>query len=119
MATTLKRILAERATVMLRLDNGDDVELHYNPSKYTPRMVAETERAREENEATRPFLLQLERLLLGWDVMDETGQPLAITEETLSDLPYKFLLEVMDAITKDALPDPKRRSGQTSRGSFS
>ncbi|PKN85448.1 MAG: hypothetical protein CVU46_11085 [Chloroflexi bacterium HGW-Chloroflexi-8] len=44
---------------------------------------------------------QLEKAIAAWDLVDDDGNSLEVTEATLRQLPTQFLVEISSAITKD------------------
>lgn len=59
----------------------------------------------------------LKPILVSWDLQDEDGSPLPVTEETLRIVPLTFLGLVMAAVEDDARPNLQR--GVTSQGTLS
>lgn len=56
----------------------------------------------------------LAEILVGWDVLDEEGQPLPVTVEWLEMLPQDFLSEMIAALITDGRANPTK--GENSPG---
>jgi hypothetical protein len=83
-------------------------------ASYSMRAFAQAEIEKQDSQQPIPVLL---RVLVDWDVTDDEGNPLPITEETLKLLPWPVLNDLFHAILEDALEE--RRGKRVRRGSGS
>lgn len=81
--------------------DGEDVAITYAPGKLTPASVS-------GNDARQSLEALLGTTLLAWDVLDDAGKPLPVTQETLSAMPSRFLWVLVDAINEDIRPNGRR-----------
>lgn len=133
MPVSLESITQYVATIRVHLDPTNDespaVVYKYKTNVITSETIVELERkAKEETEAREggdatDLSFQdlfncwiLKRVLVGWDIVDSSGEPLPITHENLGKLDLFYRQRVYNAI-RDSLstPDPttKKRSSSS------
>ncbi len=79
------------------------LNIEYCPVEYT----GEVERILAEGQ-NRPIAALVEllgRILKQWDIEDDDGQPLPVTEEMLMKLPVDILVAITEKITEDIRPN--------------
>lgn len=96
---------ASRTTVMKW--EGEELKLVYQPSRYTPALESEIKGTLSD--PTSPWQAEaLVRFLAGlveeWDLLDDDGSVLDLTEGNLSMLPVEVLAEMMATIGEDMRP---------------
>lgn len=97
---------------------GEEAVVVYRPSGYTPV----TENAMQDAMGDRRPGAGLARLLSGilvsWDVLDEDGDQMDTTYETISKLPVPFISAVVSQVSDDMNSDREeiKNSGGGSRG---
>jgi hypothetical protein len=96
--------------------NNERIFFRYNPDALNLRELLRLREAQskpEDEAAVVEFLVgYLSRLLLDWDVVDESGDPYPISEESLSILPAKLLWAFTRTIGDDLNPpEPATSSG--------
>ena len=74
---------------------GDTLNFSYRPGLVTPAFsdALGTEK--------RPLIWALSRVVVSWDLVDDAGQPLPLTEQSLTEIPTPFLRSVLHAILDD------------------
>lgn len=106
MPIRLSTLTADRRP--LRVPFGDDaLTLTYKPS--TINAVQET-RELEDKAAGKHVLSQVRTLaeaVISWDLQDDDGNPLPITEEVMKGLGLDVILKINRAIIADLLPNPQ------------
>jgi len=88
---------------------GETVHVAYSPGAFTPELEAEANAA-EPGHQLGALAKMFARILASWDVMDDDGQPLPITLDTLMVMPAKFLGAIMKALQDDTTV-PKESGG--------
>ncbi len=118
MTLRLSDLLNGRRPLTVELDEGKTIEIVYNPGVLTPEMAAEVAQIREA-----PVAAMLSRVLLEWDMYDDTsadaaGNPPAVPTDfdTLRRLPSKFLQDLQRAIMADVF-DTKNSGKPSENGS--
>lgn len=99
------------ATVTIEV-GGEIVEVQYDPRKYTNKLHVEIQK--ETGEDSNEYVLELmERLLVGWNIEGDDGQPLPLSYDVLDSLPQGLVMRIARAVAADQT-DPK--AGARSRG---
>jgi hypothetical protein len=80
---------------------GENAEVTYRPSAYTPFVEDKLQAAIESNRPSSGVARLLSSVLVGWEVLGEDGEAISTDSETLSALPSAFLFAVINAITED------------------
>lgn len=115
MPVRLSALSADRRT--LRIPFGDDaLTITYRPS--TVNAVQEA-RELEERASGRALLAQARSLvesLASWDLQDDDGKPVPITEEIMAGLGLDVTNKLMNAMLDDLLPN-RRRAPDSPNGS--
>jgi len=97
----LNELKKKRKALSLDTQYGK-VNIEYCPVEYT----GEVERILAEGK-DRPIAALVEllgRVLRQWDIEDDDGQPLPVTEEILMKLPVDLLAVITEKITEDMRP---------------
>lgn len=106
MPVSLTNLRERRALATKDLGEFGQLNVWYNVGKTSPGYFQ-----RKAKTPDKAFLIEMiTDLVVDWDVTDETGETLPITEETLNELDYAFLNLVVD-LMKEA-SDPLTRSGK-------
>ena len=114
MPVSLTAVTSERATAQIPI-GSDILNVTYNPAAYTPKFEASLKEDEESTYQSGVAVKMVRALVVAWDLMDgET--PVPLTEEALSALPVKFLIAVIQGVTKSFNPNPP---SSASSGSFS
>lgn len=120
MPISLSALTADRRTV--KVPFGDDaLTLVYRPS--TINAVQEA-RELEDREKGRHLLAQarsLAEIILSWDLVDDAGKPLPVTEETIQTFGIDVVSKITRAVLADLLPNqttpPTSRNGSAAAAS--
>lgn len=108
----LDEIIEERRTITVKVEaNGQEkeVQVTYNPSKFTPEMEAAINADKGESLGDS-FMLLLEPLFIDWSVKlppaEAGGEPRDFppTRENLSKVPFPVLSQFIRAIMEDIVP---------------
>lgn len=100
MPITLSDLVSKTRQIVVKYD-GEDVAITYAPGKLTPASV-------NAQEGRQNLEIVLAETLLAWDVLDEKGKPLPVTQETLSAMPTRFLWALIDGVNEDIRPNGRR-----------
>jgi hypothetical protein len=106
MPISLGQIRANVRTIAVQYYE-DAVTVTYKPSALTPRRTSEIQEKIENGEAKNIIIETLLETLVAWDIVDEAGEMLPITQETMETLPGPLTLAISEAIGQDARPKPK------------
>lgn len=113
----LSELARNRRTVEVPVGDGDDVvKITYRPGGITPQTEERLHKAIDEQRGGAALVALFADCLIEWDIVDDDGQPLPVTEETLRHLPTVFLAQMAQAITEDMRPNP-RSAGSSGAGS--
>lgn len=79
----------------------------YRPSGITPVVEEELRQAQRDERTGGMLAGLLVSILVSWDLLPEPdAEPLPIDEETLRELPMRFLAQLVTAIGEDSSADP-------------
>jgi hypothetical protein len=85
--------------------DGNEVNIRYKPSAVTPIFQSTLSRINEPDAEKRTDFMDIVDvilpMLIDWDVLDESGTPIDITAEILSNLPITFLTEIIRSASFD------------------
>ncbi len=105
-----------RDTRTMTLPVGDDVlTVTYRPSGITPETEERLAKLGQDQRLGASMIALLTETLTGWDLVDDKGKPLPITEAQLRKLPMRLLGDLVRAMTEDMRPNAS--SGGTSAAS--
>lgn len=96
--------------------DGESMSVTYRPSEVTAQVVQEMRETVESGKAEVGLIDMMQRMLVSWEVMDEAGEVLPITQEILQSLPLNFVTELSMSLNKDNAPEGTE--GEVSRGSL-
>ena len=99
----LRGILASDPCEFTATLGSESVTISFDRAKMTLRGERELTRAAEANDIDA-MVAWLERILIGWDVVDEQGQPVLLTAEVLLDLPSAVLGALITRMGEAATP---------------
>jgi hypothetical protein len=93
-------------------EDDDDEPLHvtYRPRGLTTRILAQVHAAQKDENVASMLYATVPSVLESWDLTNEDGVPIPITEDDLADLPSTLLLHVLNAVSEDIRPNPARSS---------
>jgi hypothetical protein len=112
----LSEFANKRSTKRLTVEIGDvAIELSYRPAVVTPRWQ-KAAAAAKDGDIDTGLLVPMCQLVAGWDLENDDGTPVPLTPEGLQDIPAQALLAILQAVTGDMAPNPKR-AGDSSNGS--
>lgn len=77
----------------------------YRPGGITPETEERLEALGKEQRVGASLITLLKDTLVAWDITDDKGKPLPVTEASLRQLPLRFLGDVVRAITEDMRPN--------------
>ena len=127
MGINLSQIAAQRKTTEVDFD-GVQLSVVHNPSALTPEFEAFINKAQEEGEPDTSYLCQLLcKLLISWDLVDDTGTILGpervgeivpIEPDTLKKVPYIVRGAIASAVVSEHSV-VKKSDAPTRSGSFS
>ena len=126
MPATLSSITSKRATIYVPVDkdnlDGEKVRVTYKPRAVTPRIEkairqASKEAETDEDAAELKSLQMFCTVVVEWDLRadDLAPEPIPITVDGLQDMPWRFLMDILEAIGNDQKPDPKAANGLPKR----
>lgn len=89
-------------TVTHRFDELDEsLTLTYRPRAYTATTEAAFQAAMAENRTSEAVVQMLSVMMVSWDLMDDSGEPLPTDAATLRDVPTEILGLAITAIMED------------------
>lgn len=104
MPISLSALTADRRTVTIPF--GDDVlTVVYRPSAINAIQEARELEDREKGQVLRSQARSLAEVIASWDVVDEEGQPLPVSEDVLAALGIDVASKINRAILDDLLPN--------------
>lgn len=110
MPIPLSSLTADRRTV--RVPFGEDaLTLTYKPSAVNAVQEARELEEREKGQHLLAQARSLAELIVSWDVVDEKGKPLPVSEEILGSLGLDVAARLQRAILEDLLPNQTPRTG--------
>lgn len=95
---------------------SESVTIVFDRSKLNLRRDAAMQRAVNEGDV-EGMVTSLAEVLTGWDVVDEAGQPVALSAEILLDLPARALENLIKGIGEVATPSSEEGNGLGSTSS--
>ena len=99
--------MRDRQKVVTVEFDGQSGDIWYKPWVITPRAMREMRDASDdEQDSIGRIMDQLCRFVSDWELLDEDGQRLPVTVETMTNLPNPFLLAVLNAVIADMQPTP-------------
>jgi hypothetical protein len=111
MSASLKDLLAQRRTIIVKLFGDLPVEVTYRPGFLTPRKQAEIQAAAKEETAdsTKQAVATFVGFIHAWDLEgDKKGTPVPLTEEGLADVPLAALAQITMQCGEDMTPNARR-----------
>lgn len=85
---------------------GDQVvTIAYRPGGITPETEERLEALGREQRIGASLIALLKDTLVSWDITDDKGKPLPVTEASLRQLPLRLLGDLVRAITEDMRPN--------------
>lgn len=105
MAVTLKALKGSDRTVPVTY-NGETFDVAYRPGEFTGDLLANLSDVDESraDAAVKVMVSILLPVLSWWDVEDEQGQRLPITQQTLQAMPLAVLGAILQAVKVDNTP---------------
>lgn len=99
-------------------DGAEDekVWVDYRPGALTLEVADDLKEAVASGFDSDSAFVMVRSVLAGWDLEDDDGSPLGITDEDIKKVPLQFLGLVMQAMEDDSRPNSQR--GATSNGSL-
>lgn len=95
-----------RDTRTLTLTVGEDtLTVTYRPGGITPETEDRLESLAQEQRVGQSLIALLLDTLTGWDITDDKGKALPVTEAQLRRLPLALLGQLVRAITEDMRPN--------------
>jgi len=116
----LSALLNRRVELSIPVEGGD-LKFAHNPSVYTPAFQEQIRSLRGEDDAETAinfYCQALPKLIIDWDLEDENGRAMPVTEATVRQIPLDVLNTMLEAITASQRPfETEKTPGST--GSFS
>jgi len=103
----LSDITKESRKIVITFETGK-LEVEYRHNAYTPEtesIVSDTERP------GRALAQLLSKVLIRWDLLDDSGNPYPTDLDSLMKLPVAFMLKVFEGIANDMKPNPQTTGG--------
>jgi hypothetical protein len=94
----------------------ESVTLTFDAAKMTGRWERQLRAAQREDKSEEVSDLILS-VFIGWDVVDDQGQPVALTHDLLLDLPSKAMVALIEGMIKAAYPASEEGNGSSSTSS--
>lgn len=101
----LSALLTSKRTLTVTVPAGEgetDIQVVYNPSKFTPQFEAELRKMTEGEEKNDSFIQLLDGLILDWDIQHD-GEKWPKTLENVGLLPYPVLLPLSRKLMEEIL----------------
>jgi hypothetical protein len=92
------------------------VTLTFDSAKMTGRWERELRAAQREDDSEKVSDLILS-VFVGWDVVDDVGQPVELTTDLLLDLPSKAMVALIEGMIRAAYPSSEEGNGSGSTSS--
>jgi len=90
---------------------GDEqVTVDFDRNGFTENWIRRREvglKAGDVSSTSRAFA----EILIGWDIAEDDGTPVAVTADTLAQLPFPFMRALDEAISEAALPSSEEGNG--------
>jgi hypothetical protein len=103
---------------------GNEITVQYKASGLSPEKLVKAEDIQraasttgESEKALRALVELVAGVIVSWDVLDEDGQPIPVTEEFLWDCPLDFVMGLIEAVRGTQEPKKTNR-GPSRRGSL-
>lgn len=108
MPIRLSDLAAKSRALTVEFD-GEQIAVTYLPGRMTMALQARMQKATElaAGDANKELAAVLTELVSGWDVLDESGAPLAVTEKVVRQLPLRFVTALTLALFDDVNPNGK------------
>lgn len=104
MPVRLSDLMRDSRTITVPV--GDDVlTVTYRPSGITPETEERLAKLGQDQRLGASMIALLSETLAGWDLVDDKGKTLPITEAQLRKLPMRFLGDLVRAMTEDMRPN--------------
>ncbi len=114
MSLTITALIKNTRTITVRISNVTEcLTVVYKPGEITQRMLKDA----RAGDGIGALINQLCSIVQSWDLVDDDGKPLPLTQDALESLPVWFLREVIDALVGDVAvmtTEEKKSSGGTS-----
>lgn len=112
MAIKFSELAKGSRTVIVRWE-GEECKVQYRPGANTAAFAIGLQEAMEESASggTKAIVESLANMLIGWDVLDDKGEPMPIEADDLMGYPVGFLSAILNAIAEDQAPNA-RKSGR-------
>lgn len=106
MPISIASLTADRRTI--KVPFGDEhLTLVYKPSAVNAKQEARELDERAKGQHILSQARSLAEIILSWDVLDDSGKPLPVNEETLAMLGLEVTAKLTQAILADLLPNQK------------
>ena len=89
-------------------DPAEVVWVDYRPGELTLEVSDELKAAVASGFESDVAYVMMSRVLSDWDLQDDEGRPLGVTEQAIKSVPLTFIGLIMEAIQEDARPNPRR-----------
>lgn len=86
----------------------ESVWIKYKPGELTLETADRLQELVEQGKDREVLTTMLVPVLEGWDLQDDDGTELKITEDVLRTVPIQFLGQIVTALTDDARPNPPK-----------
>ena len=106
MPIRLSDLAAKTRTVTVDFE-GTPIEVTYLPGRMTMATQQRLQKSTElpAGKANRELATILAELVAGWDVTDDNGAPLPVTEELVRQLPLRFVTALTTELFEDINPN--------------
>jgi hypothetical protein len=112
----ISHLLKDKRPLAIDLGEGETLNVVYRPGVLTPARHDEAIDLVEQQRVGAALAKSLSLSLVSWDLTGEEGEPYPVDEDTLRELPVRFLDMVFSAIQDDNVPNGKK--SKQSAGSF-
>jgi len=103
---SLKSVMKPLTTVAVEF-GAETVKVVYRPQYLTPKFEAQLKDLNDEEKTTEAFLALFTSLVAGWDLTnDEFGEVIPLTNESLWEVPYEIMGEIITKVQEDGHPNP-------------
>lgn len=86
---------------------GEKVDFAYHPAAFSVEVAQHVQERAQEGDLGGVAVVMV-NLLDWWDVLDDEGNRLAVTEELVRQMPLGFLMSMLNAVGADMAPPTRR-----------
>jgi hydrogenase maturation factor len=105
---SLNQLRERKATTTLDLGDGLSIQLVYKPNEITPGYLDSVSKETDLMALARVVA----RIISSWDITDDDGVAMSVTDETAAQLGIQLLNEIITTVASDMRPLAAKRNGK-------